>query len=329
VEVGDEITFSEAFARLVLAKSAVLEKTLLTLIHLTSGAPGRATELVDMRVTAHGDIRRNLFLAGREVYLVPNWSKNTGKCAPQQIYRFCQEDLSLLLLTNLMIIRPLLHAVAKQHVVEYNGKDFLELVFVRNGKSMSDHQFRATFVKTMIKFKFPVLYNDARHILAYLCKLSLGDKGSGDLGETLRVIAGQFGHSPKMLLDIYGRKDKPIEINNQKFAECHAITDHFRSIFKALEIPGEFIDSFAAKASRPGSLPSASLIALNEIKSLVMKLDQKFDANIDDRASVACPASTRSWAEVPFILDLSWSGGNWHRVYLIRRPAIRRLSGAI
>ena len=117
---------------------------MLTLIHLTSGAPGRATELVDMRFIAQGDVRRNLFLAGREVYLVPNWSKNSGKCAPQQIYRFCEEDLSLLLLTNIMLVRPLLHAVAKQHVVEYNGKGFLELLFVRKGASMTEHFFRAT-----------------------------------------------------------------------------------------------------------------------------------------------------------------------------------------
>ena len=70
--VGDEITFSEGFAQGVLEKSALLEETFLTLIHLTSGAPGRATELVDMRVTAHGDVQRNMFLAGRKVYFAPN-----------------------------------------------------------------------------------------------------------------------------------------------------------------------------------------------------------------------------------------------------------------
>jgi hypothetical protein len=167
-----------------------------------------------MRVTAHGDVQRNLFLAGREVYFAPNWSKNSGKCAPQQIYRFCDEVLSLLLLKNLMIIRPLLHAVAKQHVVAYNGKDFLELLFVRKGSSMNDHFFRATFVKTMTEFKFPILYNDARHIFAYLCKLTVGGEGTGDLGESLRVIAGQFGNKSKTLFEVYGRIRKPIEINN-------------------------------------------------------------------------------------------------------------------
>ena len=60
----DEITFSEAFAQGLLEKSALLEETFLTVIHLTSGAPGRATELVEMCVTTHDDVQRNLFLAG-------------------------------------------------------------------------------------------------------------------------------------------------------------------------------------------------------------------------------------------------------------------------
>ena len=85
----DEITFFEAFAEGLVEKSALLEKTFLTLIYLTSGAPGIATKLVEMCVTTHDDVQRNLFLAGREVYFTPNWSKNSGKCAPPQIYRFC------------------------------------------------------------------------------------------------------------------------------------------------------------------------------------------------------------------------------------------------
>jgi hypothetical protein len=78
VAVDDEIAFSKAFAQGVLEKSARLGETFLKMIHLTSGTPVRATELVDMRVTVH-DVQPNLLLAGREVYFEAKWSKNSGK----------------------------------------------------------------------------------------------------------------------------------------------------------------------------------------------------------------------------------------------------------
>jgi hypothetical protein len=79
----------------------------------------------------------------------------------------------------------------------------------------------------MTQLKFPILYNDTRYIFAYLCKLTVVGEGSGDLGESLRVIAGQFGNKLKTIFDDNDRIRKAIEINNQRFAECHAKTNHF------------------------------------------------------------------------------------------------------
>lgn len=81
---------------------------LLTLVHLTSGAPARGTELISIRFqnTENGGLR-SVFIENGLLALVPTYHKGintTGK--PKVIHRYLPKEVSLLVIYYLWLVIP-------------------------------------------------------------------------------------------------------------------------------------------------------------------------------------------------------------------------------
>ncbi|HEY0770428.1 MAG TPA: hypothetical protein VGD31_08830, partial [Sphingobacteriaceae bacterium] len=104
----------EAAARDYLAKAEVMRDHLLTAYHLSSGLPGRSTEIASLRFSNRVNALRNFYVTSDVLYTISRYSKNTSRTqSDTYIARFMTPAVSKLFAIALMVIRPLELCFAK------------------------------------------------------------------------------------------------------------------------------------------------------------------------------------------------------------------------
>jgi hypothetical protein len=172
VSISDEeIYFKADFSSKYLKKFDELQSVLAVLIHLGGGMPGRGAELVKLRFCTHSG-RRNVHLFRKNVFIDPETTKTSWSRGDPSIYRFLDEQISVLLMRSLVFLRPVAHMLATQLYPKYGGQ-YLEYLFVFKGKVMDPSRFIAIIADSLTSGMIPLTFGQLRHVMKYMFNAAL------------------------------------------------------------------------------------------------------------------------------------------------------------
>lgn len=195
------------------------ELDLLILIHLTYGAPARATELMQIKLFNSNDGIRNIYLDGTQFLIFLSYSK-TGSRAP--IVRYLPVNVSTLLYNFIVYLdgarRLFLATTGMGNVSEYLFSSQAENQF----EPFYRH-FQTVFTPTCEVEIGIKLY---RHICKYLFRTCLSDGDNTPLLKECGLMDEQFGHSEDIANRIYAvPSSTPYAISTQKIADFRNISN--------------------------------------------------------------------------------------------------------
>ena len=150
--------------------------SLLALIHLTSGQPGRAPELSTLLFRNRPNASRNLFVMYETLVFIPSYNKTRSvKGTDTYVPRFLATEVSAILLQFLVTVRPFLVYVHSLLISSYaiylihdadSSKLYNAYLYVRQGKRMDIDQIRYNFNAANLQFlNLDIGMADFRHII--------------------------------------------------------------------------------------------------------------------------------------------------------------------
>ena len=165
------------------------------LVHLTSGMPARATEIVTNMVRSSSCALRTVHYAQRMVYLVTSYNKSnssTGKT--KKIARFVPQNVSDLLIADILYIRPLAAAMIATRSQEKSAEFHLSL-FVNSKRRFDEKILKEKFKQVVKLFTgCHLTFSAYRHFAKYVM-------GHFKAHRLLKAVSAaedeQFGHSKR------------------------------------------------------------------------------------------------------------------------------------
>ena len=137
-------------------------------IHIGSGMPARASELETHRTRNSLNCARSTYFLGKNIFFHPQYSKTRSTSGHSLVIcRFLDEEASLLLLTDLFIVRPFVASLT--HFLEINNGNphYNELLFVRQGVSLKQDLTNIFCTKFSDYTGVNIYFQDFRHIAKY------------------------------------------------------------------------------------------------------------------------------------------------------------------
>lgn len=186
-----------------------LQELTLSYMHLTSGMPARATELESYKLCNGPSAQRSVYVLGKKFLLLPHYNKTRNLMEREKIIaRFLDEDISLLLLKDLVFLRPFASLLWKR----LNGNvddSYTSEFFVLKGRKMLAEEIRSIFQIICNRFiGGPIQFSVYRQVAASFAwdlRISLDGFATEEDEGNDSLIAMQFGHSQKTAMERYGR----------------------------------------------------------------------------------------------------------------------------
>lgn len=175
-------------------------RTLLALVHITSGQPCRATELETVTISNSAFGKRSLFLRKNRLVVIQTYNKTSSYLDSNvAIPRFLPERLSKLLLIYLCLVRPVEIYWASN---PEQAKAYQHYLFVKDGAKMHAESIRLTFnAKFLSTTGKDLNFNEYRHCsIAYARQFIKEQDASRNL-----PVDQQAGHSVNTGETVYGR----------------------------------------------------------------------------------------------------------------------------
>ena len=146
-------------------------ENLLLVVHVGSGMPARATELETYRVKNGPSTSRNVFYLKPQVFFHCEYSKSRSiRAANKGVSRFMNEEASLVLLKDLLVVRPFVCSIAT--FLELNPDDIYSTdLFVRSGVKLEALSIRNAFARLFYNYCHTAIsFGEYRHIAKYYCR---------------------------------------------------------------------------------------------------------------------------------------------------------------
>jgi len=191
----------EVAARHYLAKAEDMRDSLILAYHLTSGMPGRATEIAGFRISNRKYALRNFYAAGNTLYTVSRYSKNTSQSQKDEyIARFMIPEVAELFAVTFTVIRPVELYFAKFLNVQGLVSSLSEFAFPRDGHPILAQRICNNFKTTMLKMKIDLNFSAYRHVATAWSRYLLPKP---PLDRQTDIYARQSGHSLKTHEELY------------------------------------------------------------------------------------------------------------------------------
>ena len=186
-------------------------RAMCALIHLSSGGMARGTELCSYTLLNNGSLQRSVFFDGRRVFFVASHNKtNTNTGSMNRIARFLTPEDSLMVLREILIVRPFVRFLLKKAEQEETQKLYTNYLFVSDCRRMNSQAVSRAFSSHLaISGSVVITFARFRHFATTLVgEYHLGVKEDAELNNT-----PQFGHSLETSRRIYGMTnlDGPIK----------------------------------------------------------------------------------------------------------------------
>ena len=183
---------------------------MVVLIHIGSGMPARATEMETFRIRNGPSTCRNVFYHCGQVFFFSEYSKSRSITRVNSgISRFMDEEATIILLKDLLLIRPLVCSMASFLGLN-EGQVYNNDLFVINGQMLKAPGLRNNFCRLFDKLTggCVITFRDYRQVAKYFANIMLGtaspatnDDSESDDGDEFSyvhsAVAHQFGHSQK------------------------------------------------------------------------------------------------------------------------------------
>lgn len=140
-------------------------ESLLLVIHLGTGMPARATELETYRLISGQSCRRSVYYVDGLVMFLSEYNKTRSVSkANKAIARFLDEQATIFLLNDLLIIRPFVCSIA--HFLGLNENNvYATHVFVHRGEKMEAPKLRNIFSRMFFQHgKHSITFAEYRHL---------------------------------------------------------------------------------------------------------------------------------------------------------------------
>ena len=184
---------------------------MVVLIHIGSGMPARATEMETFRIRNGPSTCRNVFYHCGQVFFFSEYSKSRSITRVNSgISRFMDEEATIILLKDLLLIRPLVCSMASFLGLN-EGQVYNNDLFVINGQILKAPGLRNNFCRLFDKLTggCVITFRDYRQVAKYFANIMLGtvspatnDDSESDDGDEFSyvhsAIAHQFGCSGEM-----------------------------------------------------------------------------------------------------------------------------------
>lgn len=198
-----------------LANGKSIQEKLLPCLHISSGSPGRSTELETMTLYNTESHPRNVYISQGRLVFVTRYSKSrwlTG--ADKIIPRFPDQETSKLFLSYLVLFRPLESLFVKLLFGEEVMTNHMTALFTERGRPYSATRIRDIIRSTFHEHSLPIQYNHFRHFSAGIIPTVTQTSPvllRDELISEHRAIAHlQAGHSPETAEASYARRSDDI-----------------------------------------------------------------------------------------------------------------------
>lgn len=188
-----------------------VQDNLLVCTHLSSGSPGRATELETLKLFNDVYSPRNFYISQGRVVVVTRYSKTRSLSGLDKIIpRFPDLVTSKQFLTYLVMFRTLETAFVGALYGNNTMKTHMQALFVERGANYQAPRIRDTIRAAFRKHSIPIEFNHYRHFTAGITPVVI--EGSSRLQrenliqQATAVAHLQAGHSPAVAEHNYARR---------------------------------------------------------------------------------------------------------------------------
>lgn len=211
ISVGDMSLYQGGVNRWLRACVDVQE-ALLSCIHLSSGSPARDTEIATFKLRNTAYTQRNVYLSQGDVVLIARYSKMRNRNGGDRpIARFPDQRTSRLLLTYLIMVRPLEAVLVEALHGNQSGAEHWETLFVERGRPYEAGKIREVLKDRFEREGLSIGFSHIRDHSAAMVRL-IGKEGCKEaeaLWEEFQNVGHlQAGHSVRTADDNYGRSDR-------------------------------------------------------------------------------------------------------------------------
>jgi hypothetical protein len=171
VSANGVVTWNDDEVRRYLSNHSSLMENILFLVHLTSGMPGRATELATYTIANGASVCRAVIKSGKRVCLSAQYSKTDNlRRSTEPVARYLDEEISSLLVQELLVIRPLVIFISKS-INHGSLEEMGRYLFVADGKKMDAADIRSVFASKIVSFSGQAVnFSQFRHLAKYIQK---------------------------------------------------------------------------------------------------------------------------------------------------------------
>ena len=227
-----------ALAYLIQHDEAV--KTLFMMTHLSSGMPGRITEVETYRVQNNSQAKRTVLLHRDRVLLVTYYSKtNKMQNDFKAIFRYLPEEVSRLLVQFLTVIRPFAEFLC--HNVGLSTEQFSRL-FASAKSSLTASRLRDIFPEQFLKFgDLKLKISVFRQVIKYVARSNFPPSVSSMLWDhrfsAFDGTALQFGHSDSVAVSHYAvTTDRVFQVDSDLLKPFYKLSVMLQNFLNGLPV---------------------------------------------------------------------------------------------
>ena len=142
------------------------------MVHICSGMPARSTELTTYTIRNGASLPRTLYFDGELVLLAASYSKTNAVTGSRKVIpRFLCHESSMVLLREVLIVRPFASLAAGIVFGPDAKKTYDKFLFVKGGGRMTEEEMRSTFCHYYKKYsKIPLNFQRFRHLIKYISR---------------------------------------------------------------------------------------------------------------------------------------------------------------
>ena len=208
---------------------------LLVLIHMVSGMPARGTELATYSISNGPLSLRTVRYSNEQIYFVTMYNKTrciTNNDKP--IARFLDKTSSLLLINDILIVRPFIQKIAS-FLFESTDNIYMKNLFVIDNSLLDGEKITFTFSKIFSKeCGIRIKFNDWRQIAEYFgntLNITKYYNNTNDTSFENINFFEQAGHSEDIANKYYGLHDnESISLREHKFIEFRKISSIWNNL---------------------------------------------------------------------------------------------------
>ena len=208
---------------------------LLVLIHLSGGAPARATELELYQLRNSKDSMRNIFIQQGRVMLLSNYNKTVGLTGREKpICRYLDKNTSHILIKFLILVRPPQSALLEGKIGSAEAANNEQYLFTRSGVRIPLKRIRTIIPKWLSTKGISFLFSEWRQFQSFMiqnyvaqnstevllqtagteddgyCFLTNNRDSRHDGTGSMSAMIDQFGHSSDTAIRHYGRSKNTV-----------------------------------------------------------------------------------------------------------------------